>query len=132
MPVRALQAQPFLDERNAAGPSRPSAAGAFVDVCARTEVPEGKVVAFEAFGRAFLVCNAAGTFYAVADRCTHAAWSLAGSDLLGCEIVCGLHGGRFDLRTGEAAASPASKPIQTFAVRAQGARIEVRVPPPPR
>ena len=104
----------------------------FVDVCATTDVPEGAVVAFEALGRSFLVCNADGIFFAIADRCTHAAWSLAGSDLVGCEVVCGLHGGHFDLRTGEATNPPANKPIRTFEVRVRAQRIEVGVTPPPR
>ena len=107
-------------------------AATFLDICATADVPEGAVVAFEARGRSFLVCNAGGNFYAIADRCTHAAWSLAGSDLVGCEIVCGLHGGHFDLRTGEATTPPANKPIRTFAVRTREDRIEVRVTSPPR
>lgn len=103
-----------------------------MDVCATADVPEGAVVAFEALGRSFLICNAAGSFHAIAERCTHSAWSLAGSDLVGCEIVCGLHGGRFDLRTGEATTPPANKPIRTFVVRTRGERLEVGVTPPPR
>ena len=104
----------------------------FVDVCATTDVPDGGAVAFRARDRDFLLCRADGSFYAISDRCTHAAWNLAGSDIRDCEIICSLHGGRFDLRTGAATASPAHKPIGTFPVRTRADRSEVQVTPPPR
>ncbi len=104
----------------------------WLDLCGQDEVPEGSAVGFAANGRELLLCNADGEVWAVAERCTHAAWSLAGSELVGCEIVCALHGARFDLRTGEATARPASKPLATYPVRIENGRIRVRVPPPPR
>lgn len=104
----------------------------FRDVGPTAAVSPGEAVAFEAEGRRFVVCNVDGTFYAIADRCTHAAWPLAGSDLVACEVVCALHGARFDVRTGRATAPPASKPLRTFLVRAENGRLLVQVPPPVR
>ena len=104
----------------------------FVDLCAAAEVPAGEVVAFEAQDRRLLVCNADGAFYAIAERCSHAAWDLAGSELRGTEVVCALHGARFDLRTGAATCRPASKPIGTYPTRVRNGRVEARVPPLPR
>jgi len=75
------------------------------------------------------VCNVGGAYYAVADRCTHAAWKLGGEPLEGCEIVCTLHGAAFDLRTGEATRPPASKPLRTFPCRSDGGRLLVDVDP---
>ena len=92
----------------------------------------GRAVAFRALGRDFLLCHVDGRYFAVADRCTHAAWSLANGELRGCELVCALHGARFDLRTGAATRPPASKPLRTFPVRTQGDRIEVQITAPPR
>ena len=79
-----------------------------------------------------LVCRVQGELFAVADRCTHAAWCLADSALHGTEIECSLHGGRFDLRTGGATARPATKPLRVFPLRTRGDRVEIRVPPLPR
>ena len=104
----------------------------FIDVGAASEVAPGDVLAFRVRDRDFVVCNAAGTLYALADRCTHAAWSLAGSELRGCEIVCSLHGARFDVRDGTATAPPASKSLSTFPIRERNGRIEVQVAAPPR
>ena len=104
----------------------------FVDVCSTREAPPGTVARVHALGRDLLIANVDGRLHAFGERCTHAAWSLADGELRGCEIVCALHGARFDLRTGEPTAPPASKPLQTFPVRTLGDRVEVQVTPPPR
>ena len=101
-------------------------------MAATAAVAPGEVVPFRAGGRDFLICNADGTFYAVAERCTHAAWSLAGGELLHCQLTCSLHGGKFDVRTGEATLLPVTKPLRTFPVHTQDGRIWVQVPPLPR
>jgi 3-phenylpropionate/trans-cinnamate dioxygenase ferredoxin subunit len=101
-------------------------------VCAVSDVPPDGVLAVAAGGRKVLLCRAQGRFFAFAERCTHAAWCLADSTLHGWEIVCSLHGGRFDLRTGFATGRPATKPLLVFPVRTVAERIEVQVPPPPR
>jgi 3-phenylpropionate/trans-cinnamate dioxygenase ferredoxin subunit len=105
---------------------------AFAAVCATADVPEDAVIAFRANDRDFLLCNAGGELFAIADRCTHAAWQLAGSELREREIVCALHGARFDLHTGEATAHPATKPLRTFPVRIRDGWVEVKLTPPPR
>jgi 3-phenylpropionate/trans-cinnamate dioxygenase ferredoxin subunit len=113
-------------------PSEPRdvAAFAFHDVGPTSVVGPGETVAFEAGDRRFIVCNTGDRLYAVAERCTHAAWSLAGSALEGFELICSLHGARFDLRTGAATGLPASKPLRTFPVKTSGGRILVALPPP--
>ena len=98
----------------------------FIDVCSTAEAPPNTVVRVRALGRDLLIANVDGRFHAFGERCTHAAWSLADGELRGCEIVCALHGGRFDLRTGKPTAPPASKPLQTFPVRTQRDRITRR------
>jgi 3-phenylpropionate/trans-cinnamate dioxygenase ferredoxin subunit len=104
----------------------------YLDLCAEDDLPPGEATAFHANGRDLLLCSTGGEVFAIASRCSHAAWELAGSEIAGGEIVCALHGARFDLRTGEATARPASKPLQTFELRRRQGRIEVRVPPRPR
>lgn len=104
----------------------------FVDLCGVGDLAEGEARAFQARGRGLLLCRRGREVFAVAGRCTHAAWDLAGSEVRDDEIVCSLHGARFDLRTGEATARPASKPLATYPVRIRGDRVQVQVPPVPR
>ncbi len=104
----------------------------FFDVCEESALRDDSAAAFQVAGRDLLLCRSGGQVFAIADRCTHAAWSLAGAEIADCEILCALHGARFDLRTGEATAHPATKPVRTFAVRIREGRVEVRATPPPR
>ena len=44
------------------------------------------------------------------------------------EVQCPLHQGRFDLRTGQATAWPASQPAEVYTVRVAGEDILVGLP----
>lgn len=72
-----------------------------------------------------LLCNVAGELHAVAERCSHAAFSLAGGRLLGPHIECPLHGARFDVRDGSPVRLPADKPLATYPVLRDGPRAVV-------
>jgi len=67
--------------------------------------------------RSLLVCNAEGSFYALENRCPHAAVPLEGGALRGFVLECPFHGGRLDVRDGRPAAQPIRRPAATFRVR---------------
>jgi naphthalene 1,2-dioxygenase ferredoxin component len=67
-------------------------------------------------------------FYATGNICTHADAFLSDGMLDGCEIECPLHGGRFDIRTGEALTSPVEVEIPTYPIRVSGDKLEVCLP----
>ncbi len=54
--------------------------------------------------------------HAVADACSHADVSLAEGDVDDLTIECWLHGSRFDLRTGQPSALPATQAVEVFPV----------------
>jgi len=84
-------------------------------LCDVAEIPEGSVIAVVREGLPDLaVCNVGGSFYVVEDRCSHGASSLSEGRLMGCEIECVLHKGRFDVTTGKATRRPAKKPITAY------------------
>jgi nitrite reductase/ring-hydroxylating ferredoxin subunit len=87
----------------------------------------GEVRAVAVGGRDVLVCHAEGAFYALENRCPHAATSLAGGRLRGFVLECPLHGGKLDVRDGRPCALPIRSPAATFAVRGAGEDIEVRL-----
>jgi 3-phenylpropionate/trans-cinnamate dioxygenase ferredoxin subunit len=88
--------------------------------------------AVEVAGWSVLVCHAEGAFYALENRCPHAATPLAAGRLRGCVLECPLHGGKLDVRDGSPRGRPIRSPATTFAVRAAGAGIEVRLGASPR
>jgi nitrite reductase/ring-hydroxylating ferredoxin subunit len=99
-------------------------AALLVDV---SDLPVGHTRRLEAEGRELLLCHTPEGFFAVADRCTHMAFSLSGGRLEGCLLECPLHGARFDVRDGSVRARPAHRPLATFPVRVSGARAEIRL-----
>lgn len=83
--------------------------------CRSADLPVGALLAAEASdGTPVVLCNVNGTFYALEDKCTHGASALSDGQLLGCEIECELHKGRFDVTTGKATRRPAKKPLATY------------------
>ena len=72
-----------------------------------------------------LVCRVDESYFAVASRCTHSAWPLASEPIEGMEIICTLHGARFDLRDGCPTAGPASKPLATYPIEVRDGELYV-------
>jgi 3-phenylpropionate/trans-cinnamate dioxygenase ferredoxin subunit len=73
-----------------------------------------------------LLCNVGGVFYAVEDRCSHAAVPLSRGSLDGFEVECPFHGARFDVRSGRALCPPAREPIAVFDVETSAGGVEIR------
>ncbi len=100
---------------------------AFIKVTAAKDILPGQAKAFEVQGRQIAIFNIEGAFYAVDNRCTHAAGPLSEGLLEGDQVECPWHGARFDLKTGAALCAPASKGVATYQVRVNGSDVEVEV-----
>jgi 3-phenylpropionate/trans-cinnamate dioxygenase ferredoxin component len=96
-------------------------------VAKASDVAPGKMKAFPVDGRRVLIANVEGTFFATQDLCTHDNGTLADGELIGDEIECPRHGGRFSAKTGEVRALPPMFPIKTFPVRLEGDDIKVAI-----
>jgi len=88
----------------------------------------GELQAIEIGERPVLLCNVDGEYYALENRCPHAAIPLDGGRLEGGVLECPLHGGKLDVRDGSANRFPIRRPAVTFPVRrvAGGLEIELR------
>ncbi|HAT71522.1 MAG TPA: (2Fe-2S)-binding protein [Elusimicrobia bacterium] len=60
-------------------------------------------------GREIVLCNYAGTFYAVERACGHAGARLERGALTGWILTCPLHYAQFDVRSGVALSGPVPK-----------------------
>jgi 3-phenylpropionate/trans-cinnamate dioxygenase ferredoxin subunit len=85
----------------------------------------GERVAARLGDREILICRIEEEFFALSNRCTHSAWPLANEPVEGFEIVCTLHGARFDLRDGCPTVGPASKPLDTFPIELREGELYV-------
>lgn len=74
-----------------------------------TDILPGGMKAFTLNGRDVVLCNCAGTFYAVERACGHAKARLERGALTGWILTCPLHYAQFDVRSGEALSGPVPK-----------------------
>ena len=74
--------------------------GNFTAVCKADEVKGGQVKEVAVQGRAVLIANVGGKYYAIAGRCPHMGGRLAQGKLEGTVITCPRHGSQFDMTDG--------------------------------
>jgi ferredoxin-nitrite reductase len=84
-------------------------------VIASGELDEGRGKALTIDGIDVAVFRCGGRLYALQNACPHAGGELAGGELDGDEVVCPLHGHRFDVKTGACSTDPALR-AKTFPV----------------
>ena len=72
----------------------------FVRVASRTDLPSNKMALVKVGDQQILLANVDGTYFAIANKCTHAGGSLVNGTLEGTCVRCPRHGALFDLRTG--------------------------------
>jgi nitrite reductase/ring-hydroxylating ferredoxin subunit len=65
--------------------------------------------------------------FATEDACTHGFVPLTEGSIVGDSVVCPLHGGAFDVRTGKATKLPCTEDLRTFPVRLVGDDIFLAV-----
>ena len=87
----------------------------------------GEKIAVRIMDREILICRVKADYYAVANRCTHSAWPLSGEPVEGLEIVCTLHGARFDLRDGCPTSGPARNPLATYPIELRNGQLYVSI-----
>jgi nitrite reductase/ring-hydroxylating ferredoxin subunit len=90
-----------------------------------SDVPPGSVLLM---GDA-AVFNADGQFCATHPRCTHKQGPLSEGTLDGSTVTCPWHGSEFNVCTGAVLHGPATEPLMTYTVTAEGevGRIDFRL-----
>lgn len=109
------------------GDSGATAPGDRLLLCEQRDVKPGKMLRVHPEGMdAILVCNVGGKFHAVDDACTHAIASLSEGRLQGSIVVCPMHGGSFDVRSGKAMGLPCKLPLRTWPLELANGKIYLR------
>jgi 3-phenylpropionate/trans-cinnamate dioxygenase ferredoxin subunit len=107
----------------------------FVRVADKAELPEDKMMIVVVGGKEVLLANVDGSYYAIANKCTHLGGSLAKGVLEGSIVTCPRHGSRFDVKTGKAVRGAQIgfikmnvKDEESYVVKVEGTNILVGVP----
>jgi 3-phenylpropionate/trans-cinnamate dioxygenase ferredoxin subunit len=74
----------------------------FIKVADTSALSTGKMMVVTAGGKEILLANVDGSYYAIANKCTHLGGSLAKGVLEGSLVTCPKHGAKFDVKTGQA------------------------------
>lgn len=91
------------------------------------EIAPGELRYVEAGGRAICLANVGGEIVALGNTCTHERASLSEGTLRGQWLQCPLHGGAFNVFSGEPERYPAVFPVKTYSVRVEDGVILVGV-----
>lgn len=93
-------------------------------LCEESEVPPGKMLRVHSEGLdPILVCNVAGKLYAVDDECTHAIASLSEGRLQGTIVFCPMHGGSFDVCSGQPRSLPCKQALRTWPIQVTDGKV---------
>lgn len=95
----------------------------FVKVAQLDDLSPGEMMMVEVGDDRILLANVEGNVHAIEDICSHAYASLSEGDLNGREVECPLHGGAFDLVSGEAVTPPATESVKVYELRIEGQDI---------
>ena len=85
----------------------------------------GKTIEVE--GVSLALFNVDGTYFAMANACTHVGGALGEGALNGKEVTCPLHGAKFDVTCGKALGGPARGDAKSFSVSVVGDEVFVEL-----
>ena len=107
----------------------------FVKVMDVSELPPGQKVRVVVEGQEILLTNLDGSFFAIANKCSHLGGSLAKGTLEGKTVVCPRHGARFNVETGQAEGKAKiamlkmqTKDLERYQIKVEGTDILVGIP----
>ena len=97
----------------------------FTHIASVNDLADGRMKSVKAGFEQVCLARVEGQFYALEEFCSHAGGALSGGTLDGYEVVCPLHGARFDVRTGKQRVGPSLAGQPTYPVRVDDGGVYV-------
>jgi nitrite reductase/ring-hydroxylating ferredoxin subunit len=104
-----------------------SANGTWHKVARLSQLEEEYPAQVKIGGRELALSLVEGEVFATDNICSHAFARLSDGSLEGFELLCPLHGGSFDVRTGEPISPPCFTPIAVYECRVEDGDVLVRL-----
>lgn len=119
--------RPRVKERARVSSAEPDAQG-WIEVCNAAELGRADVIRFDHGQKTYaLYRDQEGTLYATDGVCTHGNTHLSEGLVLGNQIECSKHNGRYNLIDGSPARAPICRGLATYPVEEREGRIRVNV-----
>ncbi len=99
----------------------------WVTIAAVASLDPGKVAGIKVGDLDIALYNVGGAYFATDNVCTHAFALLNEGYLDGDVIECPLHGGCFNVRTGEGLGAPIIRDLKTYATRVFNEEIQIEI-----
>ncbi len=106
----------------------------YIRVADKAELPANKMILVVVGGKEVLLANLDGSYYAIANKCTHLGGSLSKGSLDGNIVTCPRHGAQFDVKTGQAITNAkigfikmSVKDGESYPVKVEGTDIFVKI-----
>lgn len=122
-----LEASAIVETSSKTAGAQQDSDDGWIVVCALDQLGPGQVVAGEADGATYALYNVDGQLYATDGICTHSRVArLADGVIVGGQIECPKHNGRFDIATGAPTRNPVTEGLNTYAVRVEGTQVHLQ------
>ena len=100
----------------------------FIATVAVSDIAPGTMKTVMVLGKPVALANVDGEFFAIGDTCTHEHCSLGTDGVLdGNVVMCGCHGGQFDVTNGKVMALPPVTDADSYTVKVENGQIFVRL-----
>lgn len=100
----------------------------WVSACGVDDIDEEDVLRFDHAGATFAIYRIESGYFASDGWCTHERAHLADGFVIGGEIECPLHQGRFEIATGKPKSPPVCVHLKTYPVKVEGDRVLLALP----
>ena len=98
----------------------------WIPACALDDIDPEDLVRFDHGGRTYAIYrDEDGAVFATDGLCTHEQVHLCDGLVMGDEIECPKHNGRFNYKTGEAERLPCVTALKTYPTRVVGEMVEI-------
>ena len=99
----------------------------YVEIAPAGELPSGERMFVEINGKPIVIFNIAGSYFSIADVCSHDDGPVGEGQIEGFNITCPRHGAQFDIRTGKVMQMPAVVDIPAYPVRVVDGMIQLGI-----
>ena len=101
----------------------------WIVACNADDIEEEDVLRFDRGEKSYAIYRIEQGFFASDGHCTHEDAHLADGFVLGDQIECPRHQGRFHVPTGKAVRAPVCNHLKTHPIRVEGGQVFVGVGP---